>query len=154
MKFLASMTLLVVDETSGSSGILREALVRGLKLHISPRTTLSENSMSIWALIRLQNINYISGQSERSRLHERTALSRREASLRPVCAWRSRDNLGTDSVPSKLSPLYRTRRLSRVKRAVISGARSALRRWSCSNCERRIDCVRKYTGRFNLHVQG
>ena len=45
----------------------------------------------------------------------------------------------------------------RVKLAVICSARSALRRWSCSNCERRcqrIHCVRKYNGRFNIHVQG
>ena len=49
------------------------------------------------------------------------------------------------------------RRLSCVKLASISGARSALRRWSCSNCERRcqrIHCVHKYKRRFNLHVQG
>ena len=39
-------------------------------------------------------------------LHERTALSRREASLRPARARRSRDYLGTDSVRSKLPPLY------------------------------------------------
>ena len=49
------------------------------------------------------------------------------------------------------------RRLSRVKLAANCGARSALRRWSCWNCERRcqrIHCVRKYDGRFSLHVQG
>ena len=39
-------------------------------------------------------------------LHERTALSRREASLRPARARCSRDHLGTDSVRSKLPPLY------------------------------------------------
>ena len=41
------------------------ALVRGLKLHArhnSPRTTLSESLISIWALVWLYNINYISRQ--------------------------------------------------------------------------------------------
>ena len=45
----------------------------------------------------------------------------------------------------------RVRRPSRVKLAVIYGARSALRRWSCSNCERccqRIHCVRKPNGPY------
>ena len=49
------------------------------------------------------------------------------------------------------------RRLSRVKLAVICGARSALRRWSCSNCERRCErthCVREYNGIFTIHVHG
>ena len=49
------------------------------------------------------------------------------------------------------------RRLSRVKLAAICGARSAFRRSSCSNCERRFErvhCVRKYTCRFNVHVHG
>ena len=49
------------------------------------------------------------------------------------------------------------RRLSRVQPAVICGARSAFRRWSCSTCERRyerIHCLRKYNARFNIHVQG
>ena len=49
------------------------------------------------------------------------------------------------------------RRLSRVKLAVVCGARSALWRWSCSNCEprcQRIHCVRKHNIRFNIHVQG
>ena len=32
-------------------GTLQEALVVGLELHITPRTTLSEYLMSIWALI-------------------------------------------------------------------------------------------------------
>ena len=47
--------------------------------------------------------------------------------------------------------------LTRVKLAVICSARSALRRWSCSNCEhrcQRIHYVRKYNGIFSLHVQG
>ena len=39
-------------------------------------------------------------------LHERTALSRREPSFRPACARRSRHRLGSDSVWSKLPPLY------------------------------------------------
>ena len=73
-------------------------------------------------------INYISGQSEWLRLYERTALSRREASLRSALEWRSRDHMGTDSVRAKL-PLYVPVSPSRVKLlAVIYGARSALRR--------------------------
>ena len=43
------------------------------------------------------------------------------------------------------------RRLSRVKLAVICGARSAPRQQSCLNCDlrcERIHCVRKYDGRF------
>ena len=53
----------------------------------------------------------------------------------------------------------KARPVSRVKLAVICGARSALRRWSCSNCEQerrceRIHCVRKCNCRFNIHVQG
>ena len=39
-----------------------------------------------------------------SRAH--VALSRREASLRPARAQRSRDHVGTVSVRSKLPPLY------------------------------------------------
>ena len=39
-------------------------------------------------------------------LHERTVLSRREASPRPVRARRSRDHFGTDQIRSKLPPLY------------------------------------------------
>ena len=52
------------------------------------------------------NISYISEQSECLRLHELTALSRREAPLRPASARRSRDHFGTYSVRSKLPPLY------------------------------------------------
>ena len=62
--------------------------------------------MSIWALILLYNINYISGQSEWVRLDQLTALSRAGASLRPARARRSRDHFGTDSVRPKLPPLY------------------------------------------------
>ena len=50
-----------------------------------------------------------------------------------------------------------THRLSRVKLAVTCHARSVLRRWSCSNCECRcecIHCVRKCDGRFSTHVHG
>ena len=43
--------------------------------------------------------------SGRLRLHERMALSRREASIRPAHARRFRDHLGTDTVRSKLPPL-------------------------------------------------
>ena len=67
---------------------------------------------------------------------------------------RSRGHLGTDSARFKLPPLYVPVSLSRMKLAMICGARSALRRWSCSNCERRCErnhCIRKYSGRFN-HV--
>ena len=39
-------------------------------------------------------------------LHERTDLSRGEASLRPARALRSRDHLGTYSIRSKLPPPY------------------------------------------------
>ena len=51
-------------------------------------------------------MNYISGQSEWFRLDERTALSRRGASLRPARARRSRDHFGIDSVWSKLPSLH------------------------------------------------
>ena len=47
------------------------------------------------------------------------------------------------------------RHLSRVRLAVICGARSDLQRWSCSRCERRhelIHCVQKHNGRFNAHA--
>ena len=40
------------------------------------------------------------------RLDERTALSRPGASVRPARARRSHDHFGTDSVRSKLPPLY------------------------------------------------
>ena len=43
--------------------------------------------------------------SGRSRLHERMAMSRREASIRPPHARRFRVHLGNDSVRSKLPPL-------------------------------------------------
>ena len=39
-------------------------------------------------------------------VNERTALSRREAFLRPARALHSRDHFGTDSVRSTLPPLY------------------------------------------------
>ena len=51
-------------------------------------------------------MSYISGQSEWFRLDERTALSRPGASLKPARARRPRDHFGTDSVRSKLLPLY------------------------------------------------
>ena len=57
-------------------------------------------------MILLYNINYISGQSEWVRLDQLTALSRPGASLRPARACRSRDHFGTDSVRSKLPPLF------------------------------------------------
>ena len=57
---------------------------------------------SIWALI-LYNINYICGQSEWLRLHERMALSRREASLMPARARRLPDHVGT-VFPVQASP--------------------------------------------------
>ena len=107
----------------------------------------------------IMNIDYISGQSEWLRPHERTALSRREASLRLARARRIRDHFGTDAVRSKLPPLYVPVNPSPVSRrlAVIYGDRSALRRWSCSSCElrcERIHCVRKFSGRFNINIQG
>ena len=63
-----------------------------------------------WALIRLYTLrlytfNYVSGQGEWVGLDELTALSRPGASLRPGRARRSRDDLATDSVRSKLPPL-------------------------------------------------
>ena len=87
----------------------QETLAKGLKLHAryhARRTTLSETWKRSWALIWLLNINYISWQSEWWMLHERTTLSRQEASLRPERERRSRDLLGTDSVRSKLPPQY------------------------------------------------
>ena len=90
------------------------------------------------------------------------ALSRREASLRPARARRSRDHFGTVG-PVQASPtiyIYMcqwARRLSHVKLAVICGVRSALRRWPCSYCEHRgqlIHYVRKHNLRFNIHTQG
>ena len=95
----------VGDQIDHVPGVLQEALVKGLKLHIT-RTTLSANLMSIWELIFLWNTNYISGQSEWLRLHERKVLSRREVSPTPARARRSRDHFGTDSVRCKLPPLY------------------------------------------------
>ena len=124
----------------------------------SPRTTQSENLGSTWALVWLQNINKIPervngigftsaplGRTERLRscLHAHGVHATIWApfpsgpSFPHMCQW--------------------VRRLSRVKPAVICGARSALRRWSCSDCERhcqRIHCLRKYNGRLNIHVQG
>ena len=102
-------------------------------------------------------MDYISGKSEWLRLHECMALSRREASLTPARVRRSRDLFGTVSVRFPHYMRQLARRLSRVKLAVICGTRSALRRQSCSNCERRcqrIHCVRKYNIRFNIHVHG
>ena len=51
-------------------------------------------------------IDYISGQSERLKLQERMALSRREASLRTARARGFRDSFGTDSILSKLPLLH------------------------------------------------
>ena len=51
--------------------------------------------------------------------------------------------LATISAPVRSGPSFPhfkcqgSHRLSRAKLAVICGARPALRRWSCSNCERR-----------------
>ena len=90
-------------------GILQESLLRELKLRITlfPRTILSEKLMSIWALIWLYNINYITGQSEWWRLHERMhRFVPSRCSLWPARARHIRDYLGTDSVRSKILPLY------------------------------------------------
>ena len=73
--------------------------------------------------------------------------------------------LATISAPFRSGPSFPhdvcqwARRPSRVKLliAMICAARSALRRWLCSNCERcceRIHCVRKQYTRFNIHVHG
>ena len=151
--------VLAVDETSGSSHWLSTRYIArnfgsGVEVtYNSPRTTLSANLTIIWALTRLQNMNYISGHSEWLRLHERTALSRREDSLRLPRARHSRDHLGTDSVPSKLLPLCVPVSPSPVLREASRDLRRSigLRRWSCLNCERRcqrIHRVRKYNGRF------
>ena len=58
--------------------------------------------MSIWAFVWFLSINYISRQSERLRLDERTALSRPGTPLRSGCACHSRDHYVTDWSRSKL----------------------------------------------------
>ena len=108
-------------------------------------------------MIWLSKVNYVSGDEEWWRLDERTALSPREAYIRPARVRRFRVQLGTDSVRSKLLHYMCqwVRRLSRVKQAVICGALSDLRRWACLTCERRcqlIQCVRKYNWRFHVHI--
>ena len=65
----------------------------------------------------------------------------------------------TISVRSKLSPPYVPMFPSPVLREAwrVCGARSALRRWSCSNFQRRchrIHCFRTYNGRLSIDVQG
>ena len=89
-------------------------------------------------------------------LHERAALSRREASLRPARARRSRDHLGVDSVRSKLPPLYPPVSPSPVSREASRDLWRSISPSTCLNFERRFEGVLrvcKYNGRINIHVQ-
>ena len=83
----------------------------------------------------------------------RTKLWERESRMDTHAA------LTTVSAPIRSGPRFPhcmcrwVRHLSRVKLAVMCGARSAVRRWSSSNGERRYSyelthCVHKYNGRF------
>ena len=76
------------------------------------------------------------------RLHKRTALFRREASIRPARARRFRDHLGPDSVRSKLilrvpvSPSPVSREASRdLWRSIGPSTMGVL------NCERRYQLI-------------
>ena len=87
-------------------GILQEASVGGLKLHITLLVPPCPNILWLSKHLYDYKNQLISGQSEWLRLHEGIPLSRREASLRRTRARRFRDHFGTVSVRFKVLPLY------------------------------------------------
>ena len=165
-RFLLMWAVMAVDDTSGDSDwpstryVARSFGQGAVSCVYFSSYHPVRNFMSIWALICLWNINYISDRVNRegftsarlcplerlpSGLHAHGAFAIIWAPIRSgpslphyyMCQW--------------------ARLLPRVKLAVICGVRSALRRWSCSNCEHRCEhtyCVRKYNERFNLLCWG
>ena len=126
-------------------GILQEAMVRGLKL----RTTLLVPPCPKLSWVFGHWYDYKTSTTFPNRVNSQDFTS---TWLWPVERLPSglhvHGVLATISAPFRSGPSFPhcmcqwARRLSRVKLAVICGARSALRRWSRSSCERR--CKRIY----------
>ena len=101
----------------------------------------------------------MSGQSGWLRLHERTALSRREASLTPARERRSRDHFDIDSVRPKHPPLYVPVSMSPVSREASrnlwhSIGPSTMVLFKQQTLLSAHPQSAKENRRFNIHVQG
>ena len=128
-----------------------------MKLHI----TLLEHPVrerNDYLRLPILNIKYISGQSERLKLRERMAFCLVE---RLSSGLHSHGAFATISAPIRscqsfpYSVCQWAGRLSRVKLAMICGARSVPRRWSiCKRRCERIHCVCLCNTRFNIHTHG